>query len=51
VGFAHETNAVTILGRDGQKSEVALADKSTIAAAILDVVAGELAPPAGRAED
>ena len=38
-GFSHETNAVTILGRDGSVTEVATAPKPTIADAILDAVA------------
>ncbi|HTW99623.1 MAG TPA: bifunctional phosphopantothenoylcysteine decarboxylase/phosphopantothenate--cysteine ligase CoaBC, partial [Acidimicrobiales bacterium] len=38
VGFAHDTNAVTIVGRDGSSRQVALAPKRTIAAAVLDAV-------------
>jgi phosphopantothenoylcysteine decarboxylase/phosphopantothenate--cysteine ligase len=38
VGFGHETNAVTILDRDGGRTDVALAPKPTIAAAVLDAV-------------
>ncbi len=37
-GFAHDTNAVTILGRDGSRREIALAPKRTIAGAVLDAV-------------
>jgi phosphopantothenoylcysteine decarboxylase/phosphopantothenate--cysteine ligase len=37
-GFGYDTNAVTILDRDGGRSDVALAPKSTIAAAVLDAV-------------
>jgi len=38
VGFEHDTNAVTILGADGTRREVALASKRAIADAILDEV-------------
>lgn len=38
VGFGHNTNAVTILGADGSQSDVELADKHTIATAVLDSV-------------
>ena len=38
VGFAHETNAVTILGTSGVVSTVALADKRSVARAILQCV-------------
>jgi phosphopantothenoylcysteine decarboxylase/phosphopantothenate--cysteine ligase len=38
VGFNHDTNAVSILSRDGACVEVPLADKHTIAAAVLDSV-------------
>lgn len=38
VGFGHDTNAVTILRKDGHQSEVSLASKSTIADAVLDEV-------------
>ena len=38
VGFAHDTNAVTIIFSTGQMSHVPLADKHTIAGAILDSV-------------
>ena len=36
VGFAHDTNAVTIIDRDGGQCELGLAPKSTIAAGVLD---------------
>jgi phosphopantothenoylcysteine decarboxylase / phosphopantothenate---cysteine ligase len=36
VGFAHDTNAVTILGADGSATEVALSDKRAVARAVLD---------------
>jgi phosphopantothenoylcysteine decarboxylase/phosphopantothenate--cysteine ligase len=39
VGFDHETNAVTILGKDGEATEVPLSAKSTVAHAVLDRVA------------
>lgn len=38
VGFGHNTNAVTIVGADGSESHVELADKHTIATAVLDSV-------------
>ena len=38
VGFGHNTNAVTIVGADGSQSDVELADKHTIATAVLDSV-------------
>jgi phosphopantothenoylcysteine decarboxylase/phosphopantothenate--cysteine ligase len=38
VGFDHDTNAVTILGADGTRREVALASKFEVARAILDSV-------------
>ncbi|MGB9113358.1 MAG: phosphopantothenoylcysteine decarboxylase, partial [Acidimicrobiales bacterium] len=38
VGFGEETNAVTILGREGAVTQVALAPKRTIADVILDAV-------------
>ncbi len=39
VGFAHETNAVTILSADGVIETVGLADKRAVAAAVFDAVA------------
>ena len=39
VGFQHDTNAVTILAADGSVEQVALSDKSHVAAAVLDTVA------------
>ena len=38
VGFEHDTNAVTILAADGVATEVSLADKRVVAAAVLDAV-------------
>jgi phosphopantothenoylcysteine decarboxylase/phosphopantothenate--cysteine ligase len=38
VGFDHDTNAVTVLGRDGTQREVALASKRQVADAVLDGV-------------
>lgn len=38
-GFQHDTNAVTILAKDGTADEVPLADKRTIAAAVFDRIA------------
>ena len=42
VGFDHETNAVTILGRDGTRREVGLSSKREVADAVLDCVVGLL---------
>ena len=36
VGFEHDTNAVTIFGADGSRTEVALSDKRAIARSVLD---------------
>ena len=38
VGFGHDTNAVTILSADGSQIQVELANKHTIATAVLDSV-------------
>ena len=38
VGFGHDTNAVSILLANGQQIQVALADKHTVATAVLDSV-------------
>ena len=38
VGFGHDTNAVTILGADGFRRDVGLADKRAVATALLDSV-------------
>jgi phosphopantothenoylcysteine decarboxylase/phosphopantothenate--cysteine ligase len=38
VGFGHSTNAVTIISVDGSETFVPLADKHTIATAVLDSV-------------
>jgi len=42
VGFAHDTNAVTIIGPQGVIAEVPLSDKGRVAAAVLDTVAAVL---------
>ncbi|MEM7271559.1 MAG: bifunctional phosphopantothenoylcysteine decarboxylase/phosphopantothenate--cysteine ligase CoaBC [Actinomycetota bacterium] len=42
VGFAHDTNAVTILGSDGSVEEIPLTDKTAIAGAVLDAAAARL---------
>jgi phosphopantothenoylcysteine decarboxylase/phosphopantothenate--cysteine ligase len=42
VGFDHDTNAVTIIGSDGNRREVALASKRQVAEAILDCVVERL---------
>jgi phosphopantothenoylcysteine decarboxylase / phosphopantothenate---cysteine ligase len=39
VGFQHDTNAVTLLRRDGTTATVALTDKRSVARAILQCVA------------
>ncbi len=44
VGFAHDTNAVTIFGADGSAVDVSLTDKSAIAAAVLHAVVDRLPP-------
>lgn len=38
VGFGHDTNAVTIMCADGSQNQVELANKNTIATAVLDSV-------------
>ncbi len=43
VGFAHDTNAVTILGPDSFVQDVPLTDKATVAAAVLAAAAERLA--------
>ncbi len=52
VGFSHETNAVTIVTRDGETG-VPLASKRAIADVVLDAIAGRLATtsPAGQGGD
>jgi phosphopantothenoylcysteine decarboxylase/phosphopantothenate--cysteine ligase len=42
VGFGHDTNAVAILGRDGEEITVPLSSKEVVADAILDAVAARL---------
>jgi phosphopantothenoylcysteine decarboxylase / phosphopantothenate---cysteine ligase len=42
VGFAHDTNAVTIIGADGSVVEVPLTDKSAVAQAVLNAAASRL---------
>jgi phosphopantothenoylcysteine decarboxylase/phosphopantothenate--cysteine ligase len=44
VGFAHDTNAVTILGADGSSTSIALTDKHAVAHAVLDSVMRSRAP-------
>ncbi len=41
-GFDADTNAVTILSRDGKRTDVALSPKSTIAHAVLDAVVARI---------
>jgi phosphopantothenoylcysteine decarboxylase/phosphopantothenate--cysteine ligase len=38
VGFAHDTNAVLILGSDGRQTEVPLASKAEVARAVVDAI-------------
>lgn len=45
VGFAHDTNAVTILAADGETIEVPLTDKSNVARAVLQAAADRLPDP------
>ncbi len=40
VGFAHDTNQVTILGRNGVRIDLPLGSKSSVASSVLDVVSG-----------
>jgi phosphopantothenoylcysteine decarboxylase/phosphopantothenate--cysteine ligase len=42
VGFAHDTNAVLIVGSDGRDREVALASKADVARAVVDAIAARL---------
>lgn len=44
VGFAHDTNAVTLYAADGSMQRVDLADKAVIADVVLDAVAARLSP-------
>ncbi len=48
-GFDHDTNAVTILGADGERREVALTSKREVANAVLDTVVQHLAARGRRA--
>ncbi|MFV0257733.1 MAG: bifunctional phosphopantothenoylcysteine decarboxylase/phosphopantothenate--cysteine ligase CoaBC [Acidimicrobiales bacterium] len=45
VGFAHDTNAVTIITADGETIEVPLTDKSNVAEAVLRAAADRLPDP------
>jgi phosphopantothenoylcysteine decarboxylase/phosphopantothenate--cysteine ligase len=49
VGFAHDTNAVLIVGSDGVEIEVPLASKEAVAEAIADAIETRLAAKAGPA--
>jgi phosphopantothenoylcysteine decarboxylase/phosphopantothenate--cysteine ligase len=52
VGFEHDTNAVSMITASGRRIDVGLADKATIAAAVLDLVVEELAArPTVRTHD
>jgi phosphopantothenoylcysteine decarboxylase/phosphopantothenate--cysteine ligase len=48
VGFQHDTNAVTLLRADGPSRAVPLADKRTIAAAVIDTIVDILASTENR---
>lgn len=48
VGFQHDTNAVTLLRADGSSRVVPLADKRTIAAAVIDTIVDILASTENR---
>jgi phosphopantothenoylcysteine decarboxylase/phosphopantothenate--cysteine ligase len=39
VGFAHDTNAVLIVGTDGYEADISLSSKAVIASAVVDAVA------------
>ena len=43
VGFAHDTNAVSVIGRGGTRTDVALTSKWAVAEAVLDAAAALLA--------
>jgi phosphopantothenoylcysteine decarboxylase / phosphopantothenate---cysteine ligase len=45
VGFEHDTNAVTIIGRDGPVAETGLTTKDRVAAAVLDAAVARLTTP------
>lgn len=45
VGFAHDTNAVTILGADGSQVDIPLTDKTSIAKAVLAAATDRLTDP------
>jgi phosphopantothenoylcysteine decarboxylase/phosphopantothenate--cysteine ligase len=44
VGFAHDTNAVLIVGRRGAETEVPLSDKQVVATAVVDAIADLIRP-------
>jgi phosphopantothenoylcysteine decarboxylase/phosphopantothenate--cysteine ligase len=46
VGFEHDTNAVMLLRADGSREDVPLADKRTVARAVLDAVLDLRSPQA-----
>jgi phosphopantothenoylcysteine decarboxylase/phosphopantothenate--cysteine ligase len=50
VGFAHDTNAVTILAADGDEVEVVLTDKRSVARAVLLAAVERLPEPESPAE-
>lgn len=48
VGFGHDTNRVTIIGRDGISTEVPMAAKASIAVSVVDRLSGLLRPDGGE---
>ena len=45
VGFAHDTNAVLIVGRGGFEADIALTNKDVVAAAVVDAIAALINRP------
>ena len=50
VGFAHDTNAVLIVGRHGFETEVPLSDKQVVATAVVDAIASIIRPTQEKRE-
>ena len=51
VGFAHDTNAVLIVGRDGLEVPVPLADKHEVAETVVDTLAALIARPTQKKQE
>lgn len=51
VGFAHDTNAVLIVGRDGLEVPVPLADKHEVAETVVDTLATLIARPTQKKQE